>query len=1195
MPRRSSYSPTSVRDFCEQKIAPFFQDGYVDRNNFRVSNLEALRAFPDKAFKAFLARKVLQLPGSIAASVFNITTGLISQAEETEVTFSRSGQPRQPNAYSRASRDYMTSQGHFKVPGYDRVFRLRPAGLLDGEKKQLFKNFARLAIVQNRGADVVNFQIRLVASYMSEEDAIFFKNQTLPAWRILVARAMATDSSGASTPEATQPTAPSYIPESRRAGIVQMSTETTIQELIYRGTDRDTATAFVEKFNNLGLFVYVVDYTAEVESLTEVQLRLPSESSSVTAMPAEQEIRTAFSETRIGTLSSLRRVDDRDYLLKFDITGARRAAREQSEQASTSAVDPSRFSNQMTSLGYSDEFIARILEEFNSRGLVISDITLIDEVVYGPTETNSFVVSVRAGLRIGDFVMRQLQRRLTSLYEREGYVRSAYVTRDNDNTLEIRFYHTEVHEDDADVNVIEGVRRATGDSSAIELGNRFRSDYEGLAPYLRNIIPLGAYAKCRSFGWLHSNIAHWCRDFWGRNLKVLGASTYTGGSRDTAVRYMGLSVVETSDTATAIRPNTWLAILRDSLIGAQGPAEVRVMIAGASYIQPARFRRNPTRGNVYVPLIGIPEPLEYDLSESQHGETQPSTEATEDLSNIPEASQRALRVNGWTAAEVRRFARRLFLFGGTVVNVYRLGNTLKIEGRYSDTTDFFSSADGLRNAALVAINNRLRSGNADAGINRDTRVWSVEMRNINLLGTGEQSAQTDESQYQPQGSSYLRFVGYQVASPNRLFTSGELPFNWALAPIYNEQRSYLLYFWYETYGQFYYLSTGPLTITEPLTPSDSLWTKKRILELIPQDEPGKLKLYRDDSMQGGVANAVQSIIDGRNYAPAFTPVRRGENFDSMEFNIQNLEWADSQFFTNNQGRMDRLNFWAGSAQGATTSERVTDEQMRQVSEMSFTGTIGWEFEGEGGDKTHRELRNFLSANGINFSSTGGRYGAWDLKNDPSVRGSNTFEIASPVETGEEGIEDVLLCCRNLQKAGVLVNVSGGVHLHFGYRDWDLQHRKNILKNQITAENLFRATVPTYRREAHNRWANLLSGVSNIQNRIENATTLDELNGASGYGRYFFINTRTGDKPTWEWRYPTGTIEPDSTEMTIRLISKLIEISKFGLLHEDDCKPEGMKKWLGEEIGGFWINRMYELSTGSSSNQPTRTPSTIVRR
>ena len=1175
MPRVTLASVSQIDSFLE-KIRLLQTEGYISEVNITTAEqiLRDFSAFSDKAFKAFYARKILQIPPVIAAQVFDVSNGLISQAAgDRNVYTVRNGERMEDDL----------ARGFFMLPNVPGRFG---NALSRQARTNIFRNLAKLAVIKNRGVDVPRFQNRMVAGYMSEMAADELRDNILPRFARNIREQMGSAQASA-TPEATQPTAP----QPRRAGIVQMSTETTIQELIYRGTDRDTATAFIEKFNNLGLFVYVVDYATEVEGLTEVQLRLPSGDSPMTNMPSEQEVRTAFSETRIGTLSSLSRMDDRNYLLKFQIGGVR----VQSEESSTSEVDPSRFSNQMTSLGYSDEFIAQILEELNNRRLRITDISLIDETVFGPTETNSFVLSVRAGAPIGILAVAQIQRFFTQLYERNNYVRSAYVTRDDDGALEIRFYHTEVHEDDADENATENVSRATGSSSAIELGNRYRSDYEGLAPYLQNTMPLGAYARCRAFGWLHSNIADWCREFHRRNLKVVGASTYTGGLRATGVRYMGLSVIRTNNEARGIRPDTWLTIVRNSLIRAQGPAEVRVMLAGSSYIQPARFRRNPTRGNLYLPLIGIAEPREYDLSESQHGETQPATEpaaeGTTGLNTIPGAFQRALRENGWTSSEVQRFAQRLLVMNATVANVYRIGNTLKIEGRYSDRSGFYTSARNLRDAVLVAINNRVRMGNADAMINEQDMVWSVEIRNIDLLGTGEQSAQTDGSQYQAQGSSVLRFVGYQAAEPQRIFTSGELRFNWAIGPIYNNEKSYLLYFWYETYGQFYYLATGPMTIT------DGLFNDRAVLDQIPQTVPGKLKLYRDDSMQGDVAKAVTDILEGRNYAPTFSPVRRGSNFEPLEMTITNLNWADAAFFRESQGRLDRLNFLAGAqTQTATTAERVTDEQMRQVSEMSFTGTVGWEFEGDSDTKTQRELRRFLQDNGTNLGGGySSDYSTWDLKNDPSVTGRNSFEIASPVETGEEGIEDILLCCRNLQKAGVLVNLTGGVHLHFGYRDWDLQHRKNILKNQITAENLFRATVPTYRRDRHSRWAQLLSRAPDIQNKINQAQDLSQLNRASGSGRYWFINTRTGGKPTWEWRYPTATIEPDSTEMTIRLISKLIEISKFGLLHENDCKPDRLKNWLGEEIGGFWINRMYELSTGSSSNEPTRKPSTIVGR
>lgn len=118
MPRARNTTTAEIRSLVV-KIKRFTEPNFVDRNDFRQAELDALRAFPDKALKAFYARKILKLPGSIAAEVLGITTALISQADATEITYSRSGRERKPNAYSKRNRNVDVSNGFFRKGAND--------------------------------------------------------------------------------------------------------------------------------------------------------------------------------------------------------------------------------------------------------------------------------------------------------------------------------------------------------------------------------------------------------------------------------------------------------------------------------------------------------------------------------------------------------------------------------------------------------------------------------------------------------------------------------------------------------------------------------------------------------------------------------------------------------------------------------------------------------------------------------------------------------------------------------------------------------------------------------------------------------------------------------------------------------------------------------------------------------------------
>ena len=113
--------------------------------------------------------------------------------------------------------------------------------------------------------------------------------------------------------------------------------------------------------------------------------------------------------------------------------------------------------------------------------------------------------------------------------------------------------------------------------------------------------------------------------------------------------------------------------------------------------------------------------------------------------------------------------------------------------------------------------------------------------------------------------------------------------------------------------------------------------------------------------------------------------------------------------------------------------------------MNFSDkTFGVEFEGFGVRQT--DLKTALRNAGINadtasYSNRDASY--WRIKNDGSIRGSNGFEIVSPILQGEAGLNEMNTVLRVANELGADVNSSCGFHVHWGVRGWNLGNFRNL--------------------------------------------------------------------------------------------------------------------------------------------------------
>ena len=288
--------------------------------------------------------------------------------------------------------------------------------------------------------------------------------------------------------------------------------------------------------------------------------------------------------------------------------------------------------------------------------------------------------------------------------------------------------------------------------------------------------------------------------------------------------------------------------------------------------------------------------------------------------------------------------------------------------------------------------------------------------------------------------------------------------------------------------------------------------------------------------------------------------------------------------------------------GAVSSDlRISDSDLKAIgqAEMADTNNVGFEFEGGHPSKGMSSLARAFNSAGISMNAESYNHTTrprWKLVPDASLSGvPNAFELVSPILTGQAGLQNLRDCLKAAEEVGCEIYKEGGVHIHFDYSNWDLQTKKNILINQYLMSPWLQATQPKHRRD--NRWAvrfkTLVGTYEDWKRRVL------EVNGEYGLtrlvrgNRYHEINITNTRQPTWEWRFPQGNIEQDTNINMVRVLDKLIEVSKKGLLSSNDVTEEGMKKWMGTDLFTFWRNRIYDLSMTGGSRTPSYNHRSII--
>lgn len=245
--------------------------------------------------------------------------------------------------------------------------------------------------------------------------------------------------------------------------------------------------------------------------------------------------------------------------------------------------------------------------------------------------------------------------------------------------------------------------------------------------------------------------------------------------------------------------------------------------------------------------------------------------------------------------------------------------------------------------------------------------------------------------------------------------------------------------------------------------------------------------------------------------------------------------------------------------------------------MPFNKRFGIEFEAY--NVTKEKLAHQMSLLGINVLVEGYNHTTrahWKIVSDSSIQGSNAFEVVSPVLVGLDGLDQVKKVCQALKNCNAYINKSCGLHIHFDAQNMDLAHWKNVYKNYAGFENEIDELMPQSRRANNNQFCKSLKNIVNLQQKINNSSSLQAIAKVFSGSRYFKINPISYARHnTIEFRQHSGTIEFEKVENWILFLHNLVDYSKNNVA--TNFTFEGLKAFNQDEIINFYHNRKSELN------------------
>lgn len=1242
MPRVTLATEEQARDLM-YKIRRFAEGGFVDRNNFRQQELDALRAFPDKALKAFYARKILRLPGGIGAEVFGITTGLISQAEATGPTLSRSGRERLPNAYSAANASNSSSNelGVFNLPGGGVV-----ATVVNNDvRRETFKNFARLAIVANRGADVVSFQPRLVSGYMNESDALFFKNTTLPLWRDEVALVMGGQnppgSVGAAQPEATASNSLDYDVTS--AGVMSMSNQNAeIATLIAAGTDREQATNLVE-----GLVNRMFNFTIPGRQGSTVDYRLhyfgsilnKPDSESIKSFIAQQ-MRLDVGQVTMGVRAG-------DLVGRFTLVRAEQTAPSQPESTDSTTltsvrnpdglnpVEMSGLRSLLESMNYPNTFLPALNQATPSENRIIG---FNVEGGYNDSVPQRLRIYFKFDLNQTDASSRRLFNRINRAAENNGLGGGDFWSDFETGIGNVSYVLSMLSESASTATTTPSAASTQTAQPESATTPTVSQEWRMANSRIQAAIAEPLFIRLRMSGYSRRDVQDLAMFLARYRLRVRSIR-----ERD-AVRRMPqnlrLDVVGENSSARTFRNGTFLNFLRGTLrsIG-NTDAEVQVLSPGGGIYQSATFR-GTRRGQTPVGALVLP------MGNESTTEQQGTTEQPASGFGVINASQRVrLGAAGWTDEEITRFANRIFVMDGRVAQVNVEPNTLIVEGTFTNRSEFYTSAMNLRDSALVSIHNRLPSQDADAMINEPEMRWSVTMRNIDQLRTSTERLSQPMTPTRGRNRQIV-YLGNVIGPENRIYRSGDLMFtpNGTFSSGGGSRYSAMAFFYEPSQGS---ILSAPLGTIETNAGGSFANVMNYLTDNARLSSPGKLKAYYVGQNAIKVAKGIVGL-----QSVTFTPTRpAGNSAGTIEMEVDRIRVYIPSDFAQWASTEPMLSIFRGIAGGTASSGQQTStgtaqqtspitllspSQLKSLATSPYSFGFGLELEGFIRQGTRKKLSEKMRADGIKVYTTRGyrskvpvsgeepyRSGhIWRQESDSSVHGydardsggsdptgeGQTFELVSKIlnssadnkSGNNDWIPYIEKFCGSLAKNGVLIDPSSGIHIHVGYPNFNAEQTKNLFINSVLMIPVLKGLVSeAWKSRSYARFPNTadlarklstIANTSGSQGSVVGAYTAE-----FGRARYSYLNTSNfglSEKPTFEYRFQGSSIEKDTMVNTIRILQQIWKASLKGVIPIKQGSGKEQDKilvdLLGLELFSFARNRYAEtelpLESVRSSNR-----------
>lgn len=242
---------------------------------------------------------------------------------------------------------------------------------------------------------------------------------------------------------------------------------------------------------------------------------------------------------------------------------------------------------------------------------------------------------------------------------------------------------------------------------------------------------------------------------------------------------------------------------------------------------------------------------------------------------------------------------------------------------------------------------------------------------------------------------------------------------------------------------------------------------------------------------------------------------------------------------------------------------------------TFNRKFGIEIEAHGISPVR--LAAALRAAGIECQTEGYNHTTrnhWKTVSDSSVRGTDTFELVSPILEGLAGLEQVKTVCQVLSQLRAKINKTCGLHIHFDAEGFGLDQMKNMVVNYAHYEGIIDSFMPTSRRADNNTYC---KSITNLARLMRVTHTIRDLVGLQN-SRFYKMNLQAYLRhQTIEFRQHSGTVEFEKISNWILFLHNLVEYSKKKQVTQEEASFESLSKFQQPEIINYLQTRINQLA------------------